>query len=68
MTSEERNAVIEECAQAAMLNSFGAMGNPCCHHTRDNVEQAIIDAIRALKTEAPEPTSAGSGLRIVTDL
>jgi hypothetical protein len=42
--------VIEECAQAAMINSMGGMGNPCCHHTRDAVEQSIIDAIRKLKS------------------
>jgi hypothetical protein len=50
MTKDERNAVIEECAQAAMVAEFGPMGNSCCHHTRDDVEQAIIDAIRSLKS------------------
>lgn len=53
MTKDERNAVIEECAQAAILDSFGPMGNPCCHETRDNVEQAIINNIRALKQKQP---------------
>jgi len=51
VTKDERNKVIEECAKAAIIDSFGPMGNSCCHETRDNVEQAIVDAIRALKSE-----------------